>query len=197
MEPTANNQDIAPDPFASEQLALNRMISELRPLTPDGRQRLIDLVCTFFGLNNRQPEPVSPPRERQRTVDFKFSDTETPTAKRFLQDKAPGTDVERVACLGYYLTHFRNTPHFKTKDITDLNTEAAQRRFSNTADSVDNATRAGYLVPSIKGCKQLSAHGEEFVDRLPDRDAAREAMSRVRPSRSVRTGKRSKPSEQE
>lgn len=105
------------------------------------------------------------------------------TAKQFMHDKAPNTDVERVACLAYYLSHYRASPHFKTKDITALNTEAAQRRFSNTAFAVENATKTGYLVPSIKGCKQLSAAGERFVEALPDRVAARDAMDRAKPLR--------------
>ena len=32
--------------------------------------------------------------------------------KDFLMEKAPNTDVERIACLAYYLTHYRSTPHF-------------------------------------------------------------------------------------
>jgi len=44
--------------------------------------------------------------------------------KDFLLEKQPRTDVERIACLAYYLTHYRATPHFKTIDLSILNTEA-------------------------------------------------------------------------
>ena len=54
-----------------------------------------------------------------------FSDRQELSPKEFLFQKQPKTDVERVACLAYYLTHYRGTPHFKTVDISKLNTEAA------------------------------------------------------------------------
>ncbi len=96
-------------------------------------------------------------------------------------EKQPKTDVEKVACLAYYLTHYRDTPHFKTLDLSKLNTEAAQVKFSNPAVAVDNATKQTYLVPATKGNKQLSARGEQFVLALPDRDKARDVMANARP----------------
>jgi len=100
--------------------------------------------------------------------------------KEFLFRKQPRTDIERIACLAYYLTHFRETSHFKTIDLSKLNTEAAQIKFSNTAFAVVNATNAGLLASAGKGFKQLSALGERYVDALPDRDAAREILSTMR-----------------
>jgi hypothetical protein len=181
----------------NEAAALQRIIAELSPLATDSQRRLIDTVCTFLGITSPRSEtgPLTNVRRapiEQRTAPFQFSEEEEPSVKDFLLEKAPTTDVERVACLAYYLTHCRATPHFKTKDITELNTEAAQRRFSNTAVAVDNATKTGYLVPSIKGSKQLSAVGERFVAALPDREAAKEIMSRARPSRGGRSARRAK-----
>jgi hypothetical protein len=171
----------------SEAVVLQRIIAELSPIGPDARRRLINTVCTFYGLDAGRSELVSAPSAerpvRERASAFQFSEDAAPSVKQFIHEKAPKTDVERVACLAYYVAHYRATPHFKTKDITLLNTEAAQRRFSNTAFSVENATKTGYLVPSIKGCKQLSAPAERFVELLPDREAAREEMERARPGR--------------
>jgi len=147
---------------------------------------MIDTVCTFFGITaslgtsdsrasqQRTGEEVKP------SAAFRFSEGQEPGPKEFLHGKQPVTDIERVACLAYYLTHFRSMRHFKTKDISELNREAAQRPFSNAAFAVVNATNGGMLVPSIKGAKQLSASGEQFVQALPDRQAAREALDRVK-----------------
>ena len=101
-------------------------------------------------------------------------------------EKQPRTDVERMACLAYYLTHYRDQPSFKTLDLSKLNTEAAQPKFANAANATNNAVKRNYLVPSTKGQKQLSAPGERFVLALPDRDAARLAMAAVRPRRRAR-----------
>jgi hypothetical protein len=102
------------------------------------------------------------------------------SAKEFLLEKQPKTDVERIACLAYYLTHYRGSPHFKTTDLSMLNTEAAQPKFANTTYSSNNAVKMGYLVPSTKGQRQLSAIGERFVRALPDREAAKAAIEVIR-----------------
>ncbi len=113
-----------------------------------------------------------------------FSDHEELSPKQFIAHKSPQTDVERVACLAYYLTHHRDLKYFKTTDISNLNTEAAQRKFSNATYSVKNASTLGYLVPSQKKAhKQISAVGEQYVDALPDRQLAKVAMERTRPRR--------------
>jgi hypothetical protein len=82
--------------------------------------------------------------------------------------------------LAYYLTHFRGLPHFKTLELAKLNTEAAQPKFSNTAYAATNAANAGYLASATKTERQLSAAGELFVMALPDREAAKAAMSSSR-----------------
>jgi hypothetical protein len=124
---------------------------------------------------SHHPLPTNQPTERPA-----FSDDRAPSPKEFLFQKQPKTDMERIACLAFYLTHFRDTPHFKTLDLGKLNTEAAQIKFSNTAYAAENATKAGYLAPASKGQKQITAWGEQFVTALPDREAALKAISQAR-----------------
>jgi restriction endonuclease Mrr len=108
--------------------------------------------------------------------------------KQFLLEKKPKTDVEKIACLAHYLTHYRDTPTFKTLDLTKLNTEAAQPKFTNAAWSASNAVKNGYLAPANRGQRQLSALGEQFVLALPDRDKAKEIMTQGRRKRKRRQG---------
>ena len=70
------------------------------------------------------------------------------TPKNFLAQKDPKTDLEKVTCLAYYLTHNRGVGQFKTKLFTKLNTEAAQPNFSNPAVAVANAAAVKYLSPA-------------------------------------------------
>lgn len=124
--------------------------------------------------------------EQDKSSAFSLSEERNLSPKEFLHQKRPPTDVDRVACLAYYLTHYRSTPHFKTIDLSQLNTEAAQIKFSNAAKAVDNATRSGLLVPAVKGHKQLSAAGELYVQELPDKAAAKsiiEGYKRRRPKK--------------
>jgi len=164
---------------------VTQVLAALEPLEADARERVIRTVSTFFGISpsrgglgstvpDRQPSSITPGG---------FSEDRSLSPKEFILQKQPKTDVERVAALAYYLTHYRDTPFFKTLDISKLNTEAAQMKFANAANAVDNATKQGYLVPGTRGNKQLSATGELFVNALPERDAARQIMSNARPRR--------------
>jgi hypothetical protein len=165
---------------------LNRILSDLHELGDEARQRVLQTVVTYY-----QFAPIAHPGSQDApsgvaAAPGPFSEDRSISPKEFLWQKKPQTAVERVACLGYYLTHYRDMPHFKTLDISKLNTEAAQPKFSNAALAVNDAAKTGYLVPGVKGAKQLSAPGEQFVLRLPDREAARAAMTTARPRRKAR-----------
>lgn len=168
----------------SEFNALSAVIGALQPFDDEARRRIVDATVTFLriGRSGRTADtvPFDPPRSGTGAQHAPFSENTQMSPKEFLLEKQPRTDVERVACLAYYLTHYRGSPHFRTLDLSVLNTEAAQPKFANTANSANNAVKLGYLVPSTKGQRQLSAVGERFVRALPDRDAAKAALESVR-----------------
>lgn len=170
--------------------ALKQMIDIMNDVAPESRERLLLSLATLFDLSHVSTSESSASSQNRRSIPF--SEEKVLSPKEFLFQKKPQSDVERVAVLAYYLTHYRDTPHFKTLDISKLNTEAAQAKFSNTAYAVDNATKYGYLVPATKGNKQLSAAGEQFVEALPDRDAAKQAMQVARPKRKSRKSSQAK-----
>jgi hypothetical protein len=184
-EPTGVNDGIDLD-------VLTRVMSDFKQLLPAEREILLELIATNFKIRTAISKSKAPiqngltnENEEPNTLG-RFSEDRNISPKEFLMEKQPRTDVERVACLAYYLTHYLATPHFKTLDISKMNTEAAQPKFSNAAKAVDNATRTGYLVPATKGNKQLSATGEQFVQALPDRDAAKGVMSKMQRRRTRR-----------
>ena len=139
-------------------------------------------------MGNRDDDSALHLPQRQISS-LQFSDRPDISPKEFILDKEPRTNVERVACLAYYLTHYLNMPHFKTLDISKLNTDAAQPKFSNAAVAVDNAAKMGFLVPAVKGMKQLGAFGEQFVRALPDREAAKAVRAKVRIRRGRKAAK--------
>ena len=166
--------------------SLKRIIDCLRPLNEEGKVRLLKSAITFlrldaaFGPKNGPVLQSSSPTSVPLPPQSSFSERTEMTPKQFLNEKLPSNDIERVACLAYYLTHYRNVPEFKTLDISQINTEAAQPKFSNAAVPVDNARQRGFLVVASDGRKQLGAIGEQFVQALPDRDAAKRVLERVR-----------------
>lgn len=163
-------------------VVFNEVINKLKTLDESSLIKVMRMLTTYFDYKENQLHYTEKNTYSYSTPNQNnlFSEDRTISAKQFILEKNPSTDVERVACLAYYLTYYRNQPHFKTLDISMLNTEAAQRKFSNAAISVDNATTRGYLVAVGKGMKQLSAVGELYVQALPDKIAAQEVMSKMR-----------------
>jgi hypothetical protein len=171
--------------------ALSQTISILRTLDIESRERLLKTVSTLFDINigNLAEPQRGPITSSFGEVTEKFSKEQSLSPKEFLFKKQPRNDVERVASLAYYLAHYRDQPHFKTADISALNTEAAQSKLSNAAQAVANATKYGYLAPAVKGMKQLSAGGELYVEALPDREAAHAGLMHSRPKRTAKRKK--------
>jgi len=165
---------------------VTRIIKMLEPLSQEEQKHILETVITW--LNPSQTKmAVIQPIEHGKSEEYPFSGRTEISVKQFMLEKEPKTDLERLTCLGYYLTHYRQQPHFKTEDITKLNMEAAQPKFSNAAFTAKNAVRDGYLVQAPKqGMRQLSALGEQYVQALPDHEAARLVRSRMR-GRRVRT----------
>ena len=157
--------------------------------------RILQTVMTFLNLDDIVARIGMLPLNRQPTDSISasvhsFTDSSTVSPKDFLVEKGPHSDIERIACLAFYLTHYRETPHFTTLEISKLNTEAAQPKFTNAAQAMKNAAYRGLIVPSSKGRKQLSAMGEQFVQALPDRDNAKQALERMRPRKTRKSSPR-------
>jgi hypothetical protein len=113
-------------------------------------------------------------------------------AKAFLRAKNPTNTVQRVACLAYYLTHYRGTPKFKTRDISKMNSDAAGTSIGNPSQAVGNATtQSKYLAPAGSAKKQLTGFGEEVVNALPNQEAVA-ALEKAEPARKRREARRKK-----
>lgn len=179
---------------------VNQVMRVLLPLNAHTRERALRVIGSYFGngvfsAEGRKPtDPHFTPQKtltaadkgregQSRSRDPHFNTQEPPTPKDFLLEKRPTTNMDRVACLAYYLGHYRDMPHFKTTDISKLNTEAAQIKFTNASYAVRDAAKSGYLAAVTKDTKQLTAAGEKFVEALPDRGAAKDAMKGARPKR--------------
>jgi hypothetical protein len=170
--------------FDDQVKALGNVLKALADLDSDGQQFVVQTAATRLGL------VVGAAGAQLGTGGVVAAGAALPsigagqtpadpntTPKQFLDIKRPATDVERVTCLGFYLTHFRATPHFKTADITSLNTEAAQKPLSNTSVAVGNAQTTNYLTKAGKrGEKQVTSFGEKVVHALPDRETLKAVM---------------------
>ncbi len=175
---------------------LRTIIDGLTRLDDESRARVIRTVATFFDLDGRalgateiSSVSESANANSERPPAARFSGRPDMSPKEFLFVKSPRTDIERVACLGFYLTHYQALSEFGTAEISSLNLEGAQPRFANTAQAVKNATARGFLAQASGGRKQLSAFGEQYVQALPDRVAAQAVSDRVVPRKRRPTAK--------
>jgi len=180
------------EPLTDDAEVLGQIISSLKKVGPDARRRIYQTIGTFFQLESSPsnvPSTQADLRAGHTATEARhppstqptFSGDRAPTPKQFLNEKQPRTDVERVACLAFYLTHYRDTLEFTTLDISKINTEAAQRKLANATVAVNNASQYGYLAPAGSGMKQISAAGERYVQALPDYDAAKALLASARP----------------
>lgn len=173
---------------------LSQMLTSLESLPQDERERIVKAISTYYGVGlTSERKTLQGSREHPSTQAgaasrVSFSEDLAISPKEFLLEKQPRTDVERIAVLAFYLTHYRDTPYFKTIDLSNLNTEAAQPKFSNATFASNNSVKMGYLAAAGKGTRQLSAAGEQFVRALPDREAARKLMDSIHKRRRSRKG---------
>src|SRR5690606_19245898 len=97
--------------------------------------------------------------------------------RAFMRIKKPETDVERVACLIYYLAKTTGQLGFKSRDVNQANTDYGGTRI-NITRALDNATRQSKFLSSREaGEKQLTPMGEDVVEALPDREAVASVLA--------------------
>jgi len=142
--------------------------------------KVVDLVMRSETADDSLSDIAVP---KPTTLGSEIQGNEDLSPKQFMVQKNPKTDMQRIACLGYYLTNFRKTPHFKTRDLTLLNMEAAQPQLSNPAAAVRNAAAHRYLSPAGSGRKQIAPAGEAIVKALPNFDKVKEEIEKHKPAR--------------
>lgn len=174
--------------FEKELEALKQIFSILEPLSDEQRKFVLKTAAERFGLvipKNQNFEDSADLDDNKVEAKKQFSEM---SPKEFMKIKKPDSDVLRVACLAYYLTYVRNQSAFKSEEIASLNTEAAYQNFGNPLKTVNNAmTRSHFLAPAGGGKKQITAHGEDIVNALPDLEKIGEII------KEYKKGKRVKP----
>jgi hypothetical protein len=172
----------------SELDAIQAALAALWPLDEDARARAVAGIAGALGVSATSAAPGLGLGAGAPGIGPAEGAGDLGTPKQFLASKAPRSDVERIAVLAYYLTYARETPHFATKELNELNTEAAGPRFSNASYTASNATKkSGLLAAAPGGKKQITARGEALVQALPDRQAVTAALDSMpgKPRRST------------
>jgi len=161
--------------YEDELVILPEIIKLFKKINPNSIPKLLRTISTYFGRD-------SLPHNREIKMGD-FSEDRTLSPKEFIVQKNPQNDIEKVVCLAYYLTHYRDMEVFSNVDISKLNQEASQLKFSNSSYAVNNAINKGFIINIDKGLRKISVFGEQFVQKLPDRDAAKSIMKSTKSKR--------------
>jgi hypothetical protein len=113
-----------------------------------------------------------------RPLDPPGNDGQTITVRDFMKAKKPKNLSERVACLGYYLAHYREQKRFMPADILKLSDDSADgKKIASLGATIDNATRRDQFITLIgDGSRSLTVRGEAVVEALPDREKVATAL---------------------
>lgn len=169
---------------------IQSILQLFRNLDKEKIKKILKTAATFFEIDYNEFLSNNYKSLPERISKSKLSENRDLSVKEFMFQKNPQTDVDKIVCLAYYLTHYRNEEEFKTLALSKLNTEAAQLKFTNPTVAVDHATRTyGFLIPTKRGFKKLSAIGEAYAQALPDKNAAKETLSRNKPKRKIKKNK--------
>ena len=173
--------------------ALGAILAAVEGIEQDKQTWIFSSAMARLGLKNEPSTPSARAHDGQVSAAV-LDPTKAPTPKEFMKLKNPRTDVQRALCLGHYLSQHRGKPHFKTKDLKELNTEAAGVQFSNLSVAVSNATsQSKYFVPAGSGSKQVTSRGEEVVNALPDQAAVKALDANKPKKRKTRKTRREQP----
>ena len=174
-------QATKPDPTA----ALVVVVKALEPLADADRQWVLQSAASRWSVIIQGPAASSGGLSSnaiggssQVLGGASSADVESAIAKRdvraFVRLKRPNTDVQRVACLGYFLVRTTGNHGFSSKDVSKAHTDSGGSKI-NLPRALDNATRQKkYLSNRGPREKQLTTLGEDIVVALPEQQAVKE-----------------------
>jgi hypothetical protein len=165
--------------------ALGKVLTALSPLDAAAQQWVLSTAAGRLNVQTSTVAPAIGGAIPKAAPGSPTGDIKSFTPKEFIRQKSPKSDVDRVACLAFYLTYARDISAFSSRELSALNTEAAGSKI-NMSRAVDNATKHnGYLASAGKGKKQITTYGEDVVNALPDH----EAVKKLKPPSKLRRKK--------
>lgn len=164
--------------FTPIQVAVNKIIEALKPLSDNQRRTVLQSVANLFG-ESYAAIPTNLTSNQSPT------DTEThaPNLQKFIFSKKTKNDAVAVTVLAYYLKKYRNQERFKTSDLEALNKEANTGKvFGNITKTVNNAySRYRLLDTDGEGYKKITYPGELVVEALPDEEKVKALIEEHKP----------------
>lgn len=160
---------MATPPMAQIPAKLYELLS---PLSPDERTRVVQATLILFG--DEVPAASLPRSAAQTKIAGIASDASVDPAV-FFDQKGPRNKGEELAVAARFRELHQHQDKHSKADLKKVITDA-RRNFddNNFARDINNARRqAGFFnLNTGRDSSKLSYFGQQFVDALPDREAA-------------------------
>ena len=182
--------------------ALVAVIAALEPLNDTDRHWVIQSAASKFTLTVQTaaggaqsgaatPSITTAPAAGAAPTDVQAAITKK-DSRAFIRIKKPVTDVQRVACIGYYLVQTSGQQGFTSKALATAHTDSGGSKI-NMPRALDNATRrAKYLSNRGPREKQLTTLGEDVVNALPDQATVKIIESAAKRGHGGKKGRKTK-----
>ncbi len=145
----------------------------LEPFEPQERQKAIQATLVLFGDEQPSAGPAIPTLPIQPQSGRQLPNSTDPSA--YFDEKEPKNKGEALAVAARYRELNEAEETHSKADLKKVTTDA-RRNFddSNFARDINNAKRqAGFFnLGTSRDANKLSYFGQQYVDALPDREAA-------------------------
>lgn len=150
-----------------------KLYALLESLSPDERLRTVRATLMLFGAD--APADLTSGTGRNLTPTNSPPRTKAGDVAAYFRDKNPQNKGEVLAVAARYREQFASAESHQRSDLQDTITRA-HRNFdaSHFSRDIENAKRQSgfFVLGSSKDGYRLSYYGKEFVDALPNREAA-------------------------
>ncbi len=161
--------------------AIEVIVKELQKLNENDRSDVVSFALKQVGLSSSSI-PSSPQSDQISASEGSGPDLNKSMAD-FVKDKNPKNEYQRVAVIAYYREYKQGKKEFKNAEMSQANTsEARQPKISNITDVVTKARdRYKFLTKGTgKAAHQLSTHGADVVNALPDQVAVKTLIANTK-----------------
>jgi uncharacterized protein (DUF934 family) len=144
--------------------AFVKLTTVLDGLPPNQRTRLLRAVVAYY---EEAPEKAARSGEHPAGPVL-FSEDRTMPIHEFVDEKKPKTDATRIACLAYYLSHYRDQKTFGADELFRLNKVSKRWAVANPRLALQAAVRSGLIERAGVDRYAITPAGTLKVSALPD-----------------------------
>lgn len=166
--------------LAKKLQAIKIIVTELEKLDEDERGDVISFALKQVGIEGYSDS--KPLVAGSVSPDFdpgKSGEVDHLPLDQFVKSKKPANEYQRIAVIAYHIERKDGKKEFKNAELSEANIEARQPKIANITAVMSKAQeRYKFFTKGAgKATHQLSTHGTDIVEALPDLGKVKELMA--------------------